>query len=176
MIIELVLNHTSDQHPWFQEARSSARQSQARLVRVERHRHALPGSAASFSWTRKFPIGPGTRFPKSYYWHRFFSHQPDLNFDNPAVFESDVGSDEVLAGHWAWMDSGWTRCRIWWSAKAPLRKLAGNACDHPRDCASGWMQIIPGTMLLAEANQWPADVRAYFGERATNSTWHFIFR
>ena len=140
-----------------------AGQSQARLVRLERYDTKYQGVRIIFldtelsNWTWD-PVS------KSYYWHRFFSHQPDLNFDNPAVFEAmwevmkfwlEHGRGRFPAGRRAL--SGGARRNL-------LRKSAGNARGDPREFANGWIRSYPGKMLLAEANQWPADVRAYFGE------------
>ena len=112
---------------------------------------------------------------KSYYWHRFFSHQPDLNFDNPAVFEAVW---EVMK---FWLNLGVDGFRL--DAVAFLVEREGTLCENLPETHAIIREIrkrldvaYPGTMLLAEANQWPADVRAYFGESAMNFTRHFIFR
>ena len=162
VIIELVLNHTSDQHPWFQEARSS-RDNPKRDWYVwsdtdDRYRNAriifLDTELSNWAWD---PIS------KSYYWHRFFSHQPDLNFDNPGV-------REVL---WQvmkfWLETGVDGFRL--DAVPYLVEREGTSCENLpetheilRDLRRRLDEAYPGKMLLAEANQWPADVCAYFGQ------------
>ena len=85
VITELVINHTSDQHPWFQRARRSKPTSDARNWYVwSDHDQPMPERASS-STTPRNRIGPGILVAGAYYWHRFFSHQPDLNYDNPRV-------------------------------------------------------------------------------------------
>ena len=98
VMIELVINHTSDQHPWFQRARQApAGLARARLLRLERHRPALSPTPASSSPTPKNSNWTWDPVAKAYYWHRFFSHQPDLNFDNPAVRRRGARGHAVLA-------------------------------------------------------------------------------
>ena len=161
VITELVLNHTSDQHPWFQEARSS-RENPKRGWYVwsdtdTRYQGAriifLDTEMSNWAWD---PIS------KSYYWHRFFSHQPDLNFDNPAVREAMW---EVMK---FWLDIGVDGFRL--DAVPYLVERDGTSCENLpetheviRELRKRLDQAYPGKMLLAEANQWPADVRAYFG-------------
>ena len=91
------MNHTSSDHQWFQESRSIPTSPQARLVRVVRHRRPLHATPASSSSTPRRRTGRGTRSPGQYYWHRFFSHQPDLNYDNPEVRRRDARRDALLA-------------------------------------------------------------------------------
>jgi maltose alpha-D-glucosyltransferase / alpha-amylase len=162
VIIEMVLNHTSDQHPWFQEARSSRdnpkrdwyvwsdTDTKYQGVRII----FLDTELSNWTWD---PVS------KSYYWHRFFSHQPDLNFDNPAVFEATW---EVMK---FWLDLGVDGFRL--DAVPYLVEREGTSCENLpethaviREIRKRLDQSYPGKMLLAEANQWPADVRAYFGE------------
>ncbi len=162
VITELVLNHTSDQHPWFQEARSSrdnpkrdwyvwsdtdTRYQNVRIIFVDTE-------MSNWSWD---PIS------KSYYWHRFFSHQPDLNFDNPAVREAMW---DVMK---FWLDIGVDGFRL--DAVPYLVERDGTSCENLPETHQVIRELrkrldaeYPGKMLLAEANQWPADVRAYFGE------------
>ena len=162
IIIEMVLNHTSDQHPWFKEARSS-RESLKRdwyvWSETDTRYQGVPiifvdTETSNWAWD---PIS------KSYYWHRFFSHQPDLNFDNPAVFEAVW---EVMK---FWLNLGVDGFRL--DAVAYLVEREGTLCEslpetHAiiRELRKRLDLAYPGTMLLAEANQWPADVRAYFGD------------
>ena len=161
VITEMVVNHTSDQHPWFQEARRSrenakrdwyvwsetdSRYQAARIIFVDTE-------MSNWAWD---PIS------KSYYWHRFFSHQPDLNYDNPAVREAIW---EVMR---FWLDIGVDGFRL--DAVPYLVERDGTSCENLpethaiiRDFRSRIDAAYPGKMLLAEANQRPADVRAYFG-------------
>jgi len=161
VITEMVVNHTSDQHPWFQEARSS-RENAKRDWYVWSEtdtRYAgvriifLDTEMSNWSWD---PIS------KSYYWHRFFNHQPDLNYDNPAVREAMW---EVMK---FWLDMGVDGFRL--DAVPYLIEREGTSCENLpetheiiRDFRRRIDLAYPGRMLLAEANQWPADVRAYFG-------------
>ena len=161
VITEMVVNHTSDQHPWFQEARSSRenpkrdwyvwsdtdnRYQGVRIIFVDTE-------MSNWAWD---PIS------KSYYWHRFFNHQPDLNYDNPAVREAMW---EVMK---FWMDIGVDGFRL--DAVPYLIERDGTSCENLpetheiiRDFRKRIDLAYPGKMLLAEANQWPADVRSYFG-------------
>jgi maltose alpha-D-glucosyltransferase / alpha-amylase len=161
VITEMVVNHTSDQHPWFQEARSSrdnpkrdwyvwsdtdTRYQGVRII-------FLDTEMSNWAWD---PIS------KSYYWHRFFSHQPDLNYDNPAVRDAMW---EVMK---FWLDIGVDGFRL--DAVPYLIERDGTSCENlpetheiVRDLRKRIDLAYPGKMLLAEANQWPADVRSYFG-------------
>jgi maltose alpha-D-glucosyltransferase / alpha-amylase len=162
IIIEMVLNHTSDQHPWFKEARSSHEnpkrdwyvwsETDTRYQRVPIL--FVDTETSNWAWD---PIS------KSYYWHRFFSHQPDLNFDNPAVFETIW---DVMK---FWLNLGVDGFRL--DAVAYLVEREGTLCENLPETHAIIRKLrkrldlaYPGTMLLAEANQWPADVRAYFGD------------
>jgi maltose alpha-D-glucosyltransferase/alpha-amylase len=161
IIAEMVLNHTSDQHPWFLESRSS-RDNPKRDWYVwsdtdERYRDAriifVDTELSNWAWD---PVS------KSYYWHRFFSHQPDLNWDNPVVF------DEMWKVMKFWLDLGVDGFRL--DAVPYLIEREGTSCENLpethevirklRKCVD---ESFSDRMLLAEANQWPADVRAYFG-------------
>ena len=162
VIIEMVMNHTSDQHPWFQEARSSqdnpkrdwyvwsdtdTKYQGVRIIFIDTE-------LSNWTWD---PVS------KSYYWHRFFSHQPDLNFDNPEVFEAMW---EIMK---FWLDMGVDGFRL--DAVPYLVEREGTSCENLpethaiiKEVRKRLDQFYPGRMLLAEANQWPADVRAYFGD------------
>jgi maltose alpha-D-glucosyltransferase / alpha-amylase len=162
VVIEMVMNHTSDQHPWFQEARSSrdnpkrdwyvwsdtdAKYQGVRIIFIDTE-------LSNWTWD---PVS------KSYYWHRFFSHQPDLNFDNPMVFEAMW---EIMK---FWLDMGVDGFRL--DAVPYLVEREGTSCENLpethaiiKEVRKRLDQFYPGRMLLAEANQWPADVRAYFGD------------
>jgi maltose alpha-D-glucosyltransferase/alpha-amylase len=161
VIIELVLNHTSDQHAWFQESRSS-RDNPKRDWYVwsdtdDRYKDAriifLDTELSNWAWD---PVS------KSYYWHRFFSHQPDLNYDNPAVFEAMWGVMKF------WLDMGVDGFRL--DAVPYLVERDGTNCENLPETHAIIRELrkrldaeYPGKMLLAEANQWPADVSSYFG-------------
>jgi maltose alpha-D-glucosyltransferase / alpha-amylase len=162
IIIEMVLNHTSDQHPWFQESRSSQDNPRrdwyvwsdtdtwykgARII-------FLDTETSNWAWD---PIS------KSFYWHRFFSHQPDLNYDNPAVREQMW---EVMK---FWLEMGVDAFRL--DAVPYLVEREGTNCENLpethavlKDLRRRIDEQFPGRMLLAEANQWPADLRPYFGD------------
>jgi maltose alpha-D-glucosyltransferase/alpha-amylase len=162
VIIEMVVNHTSDQHPWFKASRSS-RDNPKRDWFVwsdtDTRYQGVPivfvdTETSNWAWD---PLS------KSYYWHRFFSHQPDLNFDNPAVFEAVW---DVMK---FWLNMGVDGFRL--DAVAFLVEREGTQCENLPETHSIIKEIrkrldvaYPGTMLLAEANQWPADVRAYFAD------------
>ena len=162
VIIEMVLNHTSDQHKWFQEARSS-RDNPRRDWYVwsdtdDRYKGAriifLDTELSNWSWD---PLS------KSYYWHRFFSHQPDLNYDNPEVFEAMWGVMKF------WLDIGVDGFRL--DAVPYLVERDGTNCENLPETHAVIRELrrrldaeYPGKMLLAEANQWPADVAQYFGQ------------
>jgi len=162
VIIEMVLNHTSDQHPWFQESRSS-RDNPKRDWYVwsdtdDRYKGVriifLDTELSNWAWD---PVS------KSYYWHRFFSHQPDLNYDNPEVFE------EMWDVMKFWLEIGVDAFRL--DAVPYLIERDGTNCENLPETHAVIKKVrkrldesFPGRMLLAEANQWPADVRAYFGD------------
>ena len=162
IIIEMVLNHTSDQHPWFQQSRSSQNNPRRDWYvwseTDDRYHGAriifLDTELSNWAWD---PIS------KSYYWHRFFSHQPDLNFDNPAVREAIWNVMKF------WLELGVDGFRL--DAVPYLVEREGTSCENLpetheilRDLRRRLDDSFPAKMLLAEANQWPADVRAYFGE------------
>ena len=162
VITELVINHTSDQHPWFQEARSSRdnprRDWYVWSDRDDRYRgvRIIFKDTELSNWTWD-PIS------KAYYWHRFFSHQPDLNFDNPAVVE------EIWKVMQFWADMGVDGFRV--DAVPYLVEREGTSCENlpeTHDVVKFLRRRLnekyPMIFLLAEANQWPADVRHYFGD------------
>jgi maltose alpha-D-glucosyltransferase/alpha-amylase len=161
VIIELVLNHTSDEHPWFVEARSS-RENPRRDWYVwsdsdDRYRGVriifLDTERSNWAWD---PVS------KAYYWHRFFSHQPDLNYDNPAVRE------EIWKVMKFWLDLGVDGFRV--DAAPYLVEREGTSCENLpethavlKDLRARLDAHFTGKVLLAEANMWPEDVRPYFG-------------
>ena len=163
VLIELVINHTSDQHPWFQAARKAPPGSPERDFyvwsdTVEKYAEAriIFTDTEKSNWT----WDPEAR---AYYWHRFFSHQPDLNFDNPAVLE------EVIRAMRFWLDLGVDGMRL--DAIPYLVERPGTNCENlpeTHDVIKKMRRALEegyaNRMFLAEANQWPADVLAYFGE------------
>jgi len=162
VIMEMVLNHTSDQHPWFQESRSSRDNPRRDWYVWSDTDNRYRGTRIIFldtetsNWARD-PVS------KSYYWHRFFSHQPDLNYDNPAVRE------EMWSVMRFWLEMGVDGFRL--DAVPYLVEREGTSCENLpethvilKDFRKRLDEQFPGRMLLAEANQWPADLRPYFGE------------
>src|SRR5678815_3023462 len=162
VVTELVLNHTSDQHTWFKEARRSRddprrdwyvwsdtddRYAGVRIIFVDTER-------SNWAWDAD---------SKQYYWHRFFSHQPDLNYDNPLVRE------EMWNVMKFWLDLGVDGFRV--DAVPYLIEREGTSCENLPETHEILKflrhrldQHYPNRILLAEANMWPEDVRPYFGE------------
>jgi maltose alpha-D-glucosyltransferase/alpha-amylase len=162
IIMDLVLNHTSDEHPWFQSARSSRsspyreyyvwsdsdrKYSDARVIFVD---------TESSNWTWDEQAG-------QYYWHRFYASQPDLNFDNLKV------QDEMLNVARFWLEMGMDGFRV--DAAPYLFEREGTACENLPETHAYLKQLrsfidehFPGRILLCEANQWPKDVRPYLGD------------
>jgi maltose alpha-D-glucosyltransferase/alpha-amylase len=163
VMIELVINHTSDQHPWFQRARRAPVGSPERDMYVWSDTdQKFDGVRIIFTdtersnWTWDEEAG-------AYYWHRFFSHQPDLNFDNPRVLE------EVLCAMRFWLDMGVDGLRL--DAIPYLVERDGTSCENLSETHEVIKKIraaidveYSNRLVLAEANMWPADVRPYFGE------------
>jgi len=162
VVMDLVLNHTSDQHPWFQSARSSPtsphreyymwsdtknRYTDARIIFVDTE-------TSNWTWDDS---------AQAYYWHRFFSHQPDLNYDNPKV------RDEMVSICRFWLDLGMDGFRL--DAVPYLFARDGTNCENLPE-THAFVAELRATLdreyggdrvLLAEANQWPEDVVDYFG-------------
>lgn len=163
VIIELVINHTSDQHPWFQRARQSPAGSPERDFYVwSESDQKFPETRIIFLDTEKsnWTFDP---VAGAYYWHRFYSHQPDLNFDNPAVMQ------ELLEIMRFWLETGIDGFRL--DAIPYLVEREGTNNENLAETHQILKQIRsaldathPGVMLLAEANQWPEDTREYFGD------------
>ena len=163
VLTELVINHTSDQHPWFVRARQSKPTSDARNWYVwSDHDQAYAGTRVIFSDTEKsnWAWDP---LAGAYYWHRFFSHQPDLNYDNPRVLAAMI---QIMR---RWVDLGVDGFRL--DAIPYLCEREGTNNENlPETHAiikrirSALDSYMPGKVLLAEANQWPEDVNAYFGD------------
>jgi maltose alpha-D-glucosyltransferase/alpha-amylase len=162
VIMDLVLNHTSNQHPWFQAARENRaspyrdyyvwsdtdeKYSQARII-------FLDTQDSNWTWDEK---------ASQYYWHRFYASQPDLNFDNPKVQE------EMLDIVRFWLETGIDGFRV--DAVPYLYQRSGTNCENLPQTHVYLKRLrafvdenYPGRVLLCEANQWPEDVRAYFGD------------
>ena len=162
VIADLVVNHTSDQHPWFQEARRNPasprrhyyvwndddrKYKDARIIFVDTERS---------NWTWDQTAG-------QYYWHRFFSHQPDLNYDNPDVQQAML---DVMS---FWLDKGLDGFRC--DAVPYLFEREGTSCENLPETHAFLKRLraalgakYQDRVLLAEANQWPEDVRPYFGD------------
>ncbi len=163
VITELVINHTSDQHPWFQKARRSKAGSDARNWYVwSDNDQRYAGTRIIFKDTEK---SNWTWDPEAqaYYWHRFFSHQPDLNYDNPRVLLA------ILQVMRHWLDLGVDGFRL--DAIPYLCEREGTNNENLPETHAIIKKIrtaldayMPGKVLLAEANQWPEDVSAYFGD------------
>ena len=163
VITELVVNHTSDQHPWFQRARNAAPGSNHRNFYVwsdtdqkypETRIIFLDTESSNWTWD---PVA------KAYYWHRFYSHQPDLNFDNPAVLRAIINVMHF------WFDMGVDGMRL--DAVPYLVEREGTNNENLRETHAILKTFRaeldakhPDRMLLAEANQWPEDTQEYFGQ------------
>jgi maltose alpha-D-glucosyltransferase/alpha-amylase len=162
VITELVVNHTSDQHDWFKRAKRSPKGSSARNWYVWSDTdQKYQGTRIIFTDTEKSNWAWDDE-AKAYYWHRFFSHQPDLNFDNPRVVKAIV---QVMK---RWLDAGVDGFRL--DAVPYLCEREGTnnenlAPTHAviRRLRAALDSYAPGKVLLAEANQWPEDVQQYFG-------------
>jgi len=161
VIIEMVLNHTSNQHPWFQESRSS-RDNPRRDWYVWSDTDTLYKGTRIIFLDTELSNWAWDPVSKQYYWHRFFSHQPDLNWDNPAVRE------EMWDIMKFWLNMGVDAFRL--DAVPYLVEREGTNCENLpethsiiKDLRARLDKAFPGRMLLAEANQWPTELRAYFG-------------
>ncbi|MEJ2238419.1 MAG: maltose alpha-D-glucosyltransferase, partial [Gemmatimonadales bacterium] len=162
VITELVINHTSDQHAWFQRSRRARKDSRHRDFYVwsdtpDRYQDAriIFKDFEHSNWTWDSTA-------QSYYWHRFYSHQPDLNFDNPDVRKSVFQLMDF------WLDMGVDGLRL--DAVPYLFEREGTNCENLPETHELLKQLrrrvddkYDDRMLLAEANQWPEDAVAYFG-------------
>jgi maltose alpha-D-glucosyltransferase/alpha-amylase len=171
VITELVVNHTSDQHPWFQRARKAKPGSKARNFYVwSDNDNTYAGTRIIFCDTEKSnwtwdPVA------NAFFWHRFYSHQPDLNFDNPQVLKAVLGIMKY------WLDLGVDGLRL--DAVPYLIEREGTTNENLPE-THAILKVIraeidrsyPGRMLLAEANMWPEDVLPYFGN---NDECHMAF-
>ncbi len=173
VVTELVLNHTSDRHEWFQRARRSPAGSTYRDYYVwsdtaERYKDAriIFGDFEPSNWSWD-PVG------KAYYFHRFYSHQPDLNYDNPAVVR------EIRRVISFWLSLGVDGLRL--DAVPYLFKREGTNCENLPETHAFLRELrayidthFANRMLLAEANQWPEDAVAYLAEgKECNMAFHF---
>ena len=159
----MVLNHTSDRHPWFQRARKAKPGSPERDFYVwsdkpDKYQDAriIFKDFEPSNWT-------WDHLADSYYWHRFYSHQPDLNFDNPAVWKA------ILPAVDFWLDMGVDGMRL--DAVPYLFEREGTNCENLAETHEFLKTLrkhvdekYPNRMFLAEANQWPEDAVAYFGD------------
>jgi maltose alpha-D-glucosyltransferase/alpha-amylase len=171
VITEMVINHTSDQHAWFQRARRAPKGSPERDFYVwsdttEKYRDARiifqDFEVSNWTWDH---------VAQQYYWHRFYSHQPDLNFESPAMQEAlfkivdhwfQMGIDGIRLDAIPYLyEREGTNCENLPETHAFLKRLRAHVDEH-----------FPGRMLLAEANQWPDETSAYFGE---NDECHMCF-
>ena len=173
VVTELVINHTSDQHPWFQAARQAPPGSSKRNFYVWSDSNTkYPGARIIFTDTESSnwswdPVA------KAFYWHRFFHHQPDLNYDNPTVLRA------IFKVMRFWFDMGVDGMRL--DAIPYLIEREGTNCENLPESHNVIKQIrremdrlYRDKMLLAEANQWPADVLPYFGDGdECNMAFHF---
>jgi maltose alpha-D-glucosyltransferase/alpha-amylase len=163
VITELVINHTSDQHPWFQRARRAPPGS------PERDFYVWSDSDQKYTGTRIIFIDTERSnwtwdpVANAYYWHRFYAHQPDLNFDNPEVLKAVMGVMHF------WLDMGVDGLRL--DAVPYLVEREGTNNENLPETHEVLRRIraeidaaYPGRMLLAEANQWPEDTKEYFGQ------------
>ena len=163
VITELVINHTSDQHPWFKAARAAPRGS------TDRDYYVWSDTADKYNLTRIIFLDTEKSnwtwdpVAEQYFWHRFYSHQPDLNFDNPKVVE------EVVSVMNYWLDMGVDGLRL--DAIPYLVERDGTNNENLPETHTVLKTIrsaldarYTDRMLLAEANQWPEDTRPYFGE------------
>ncbi len=163
VMIELVINHTSDQHPWFKAARLAAPGSPEREMYVWSQTDQLYKNARIIFTDTEKSNWTWDETAQAYYWHRFFSHQPDLNWDNPRVME------EVLKAMVFWLDMGVDALRM--DAIPYLLERDGTSCENLPETHQVIKAIraaidadYANRLILAEANQWPADVRPYFGD------------
>ncbi|HET7104343.1 MAG TPA: maltose alpha-D-glucosyltransferase [Terracidiphilus sp.] len=163
VMIELVINHTSDQHPWFQASRTAAPGSPERGMYVWSDNDQLYRDARIIFTDTEKSNWTWDETAKAYYWHRFFSHQPDLNFDSPLVIE------EVLKAMRFWLEMGVDGLRM--DAIPYLVERDGTSCENLPETHAVIRKLratidaeYANRIILAEANQWPADVRPYFGD------------
>ncbi len=164
VVIDLVMNHTSDQHPWFQAARQDKNSSYRDYYVWSDTGTEYPDARVIFldtetsNWTYDDAAG-------QYFWHRFYSSQPDLNYDNPAVHE------EMFNAARYWLDTGIDGFRV--DAIPYLYEREGSNCENLPETHAFLRKFrrlvdteYPGRLLIAEANQWPEELLPYFGTEA----------
>ena len=163
VIADLVLNHTSSDHPWFQRARRAPKGSPERAFYVWSDDDTLYKDARIIFTDTEPSNWTWDPVAQQYYWHRFFSHQPDLNWDNPEVKETMFRVMEY------WLERGLDGFRA--DAVPYLIEREGTICENLPETHDILKEFrvrleskYPGRVLLAEANQWPDDVRPYFGD------------
>jgi maltose alpha-D-glucosyltransferase / alpha-amylase len=163
VMIELVMNHTSDQHAWFQRARQAPKGSPERDYYVWSDNDQKYGDARIIFTDTEKSNWTWDPVAQAYFWHRFFSHQPDLNFDNPKVVE------EMLDVMRYWLDLGVDALRV--DAIPYLVERDATSCENLPETHLVIKRLrqeidanYENRMVLAEANQWPTDVRPYFGD------------
>ncbi|MBA3387285.1 MAG: maltose alpha-D-glucosyltransferase [Chthoniobacterales bacterium] len=163
VITELVINHSSDQNPWFQRSRRAASGSLERDFYVWSDTPDKYAAARIIFKDFETSNWSWDLVAKAYYWHRFYAHQPDLNFDNPAVHEALA---KVLD---FWLEMGVDGLRL--DAVPYLYEREGTSCENLRETHEYLVKLrahvdekFQGRLLLAEANQWPEDAVAYFGK------------
>ena len=163
VLVELVVNHTSDQHPWFQAARRAPPGSPEREMYVWSETNQKYTDARIIFTDTEKSNWTWDDEAKAYYWHRFFHHQPDLNFEHPRVLA------EMLDVMKFWLEMDVDAFRL--DAIPYLIEQDGTSCENLpgthvilKRIRAELDRSYPGRMLLAEANQWPADVCPYFGE------------
>ncbi len=172
IITELVINHTSDQHPWFQRARRAPAGSRWRDFYVwsdtpDRYQEARiifkDSESSNWAWD---PIA------RAYYWHRFYSHQPDLNYDNPSVRRA------IFRVIDSWLRLGVDGMRV--DAVPYLYEREGTNCENLPETHAFLKELrghvdrrFKNRMLIAEANQWPEDAAAYLGDDEFHMAFHF---
>ena len=173
VVTELVINHTSDQHSWFQAARNAPPGSTKRNFYVWSDTNTKYSGARIIFTDTETSNWTWDPVAKAYYWHRFFHHQPDLNYDNPLVLRA---VNKVMR---FWFDMGVDGMRL--DAIPYLIEREGTNCENLAESHQVIKSIrqemdrhYEGKMLLAEANQWPADVLPYFGDGdECNMAFHF---
>ena len=164
IVVELIPNHTSDQNPWFQASRDPSHPEHAKY----RDWYVWSDTDQKYLDTRIIFVDTEPSnwtfdpLRDQYFWHRFFSHQPDLNYDNPEVQRA------MLRVVQFWMD--WGSTPSGWMRRPTCIEREGTSCENLPETHAYLKRLrafvdayAPGTMLLSEANQWPEDVRPYFG-------------